>query len=165
MGRTGTKNQQLIMTNFLFMSYLKNHPINNDWFISGITPDAIVYADSFAKHLSEESKGRILPLTTSQLRKFFGAVKTLELKIRANGFEENKSDFIMLKPKLAYAVGRVRNANRTIADIRISDLEEVLSLSIDIIMSKCSNKDFAFKNFIKFFEAIVAYHKSYGKDK
>ena len=147
------------------MNYLKNHPINNDWFINRITPDAINYTDSFAKHLSEELRGEILPLTTSQLRKFFGAVKSLELKVQANGFDENESDFIMLKPKLAYAVGRVRNANRGVSDIRIADLEEVLSSSIDIVMSKSSNKETAFKNFIKFFEAIVAYHKSYGKDK
>ena len=147
------------------MNYLKNHPINDDWFISGITPDAINYTDSFAKHLSEELKGRILPLTTSQLRKFFGAVKGLELKIRANGFEKNESDFIMLKPKLAYAVGRVRNSNRAIADIRIADFEEVLSFTIDLVMSKCPNKESAFNNFIKFFEAIVAYHKCFGKDK
>lgn len=147
------------------MSYLKNHPINEDWFISKITPEAIDYTDSFAEHLSEEVKGKILPLTTSQLRRFFGAVKSLDLKVQANGFEGNESDFIMLKPKLAYAVGRARNANRVTADIRIADLEEVLSFSIDIVMNKCSNKETAFKNFIKFFEAIVAYQKKYGKDK
>lgn len=147
------------------MNYLKNHPINDNWITDRINTDAVKYADDFAKHLSEEQKGKILPLTTSQLRKFFGAVKSLELKIQSNGFEKNDSDFIMLKPKLAYAVGRVRNTNRSISDIRISDFEEVLCYTIDIVMNKCPNKESSFKNFIYFFEAIVAYHKCYGKDK
>ena len=147
------------------MSYLKDHPISENWFVEKITPDAVEYANNFSKHLSDELKGRILPLTTSQLRKFFGAVKSLELKVRTNGFDVNESEFIMLKPKLAYAVGRARNANRAINDIRISDLEEVLSCAIDIVMTKCTTREVAFKNFINFFEAIVAYHKRYVKDK
>lgn len=147
------------------MEYLKNHPINNNWFVDGITPDAIDYTKDLAEYLSKEEKGKIIPLTTSQLRKFFGAVKSLELKIKTNGFKDNESEFIMLKPKLAYAVGRARNSNKAVTDIRIADFDEVISFVIDCVMNNCTKKDAAFKNFIKFFESIVAYHKRYGKEK
>ena len=149
------------------MSYLKDHPISADWFNNSITPESVDYADKFAQHLVKEEKipGTsvfvILPLTTSQLRKFFGAVKNIQLNVSINGFSE--SDFIMLKPKLAYAVGRVRQKNQKCKERRIEDFAEVISSSIDIVV-KSADKGEAFKNFIKFFEAIVAYHKRYGKD-
>lgn len=149
------------------MSYLKDHPINADWFRNGILPESVDYADKFAQHLVKEEKVLgtgtfvILPLTTSQLRKFFGAVKNIQLNVTINGFCE--SDFIMLKPKLAYAVGRVRQKNSKCKERRIEDFAEVISASIDTVV-KSPDKDEAFKNFIKFFEAIVAYHKRYGKE-
>ena len=149
------------------MSYLKEHPINADWFRRGISTESVDYADKFAQHLVKEEKipgtGTfvILPLTTSQLRKFFGAVKNLQMNISINGYSE--SDFIMLKPKLAYAVGRVRQKNQKCKERRIEDFAEVISSSIDITVNSI-NKDEAFKNFISFFEAIVAYHKRYGKE-
>jgi CRISPR-associated protein Csm2 len=69
----------------------------------------------------------------------------------------------MLKPKLAYAVGRVRQKNQKCKERRIEDFAEIISYSIDITVNSM-NKDEAFKNFISFFEAIVAYHKRYGKE-
>jgi CRISPR-associated protein Csm2 len=148
------------------MSYLNDYPINPDWFRKGMSSESIDYADKFAQHLVEEEKISgigvvILPLTTSQLRKFFGAVKTLQMNVSINGFTE--SDFLMLKPKLAYAVGRVRQKNPKCKERRIEDFAEVISTSIDITV-KSTNRDEAFKNFICFFEAIVAYHKRYGKE-
>ena len=148
------------------MSYLKDYPINPDWFRKGMSPESIDYADKFAQHLVEEEKMSgigivILPLTTSQLRKFFGAVKTLQMNVSINGFTE--SDFLMLKPKLAYAVGRVRQKNPKCKERRIEDFAEVISTSIDITV-RSTNRDEAFMNFISFFEAIVAYHKRYGKE-
>jgi CRISPR-associated protein Csm2 len=149
------------------MSYLKDHPINPDWFKKGISTDSVDYADKFAQHLVKEEKipGTntfvVLPLTTSQLRKFFGAVKNLQMNVSINGFAE--SDFIMLKPKLAYAVGRVRQKNLKCKERRIEDFAEVISTSIDITINS-TNRMEAFKNFINFFEAIVAYHKRYGKE-
>lgn len=81
-------------------------------------------------------------LTTSQLRKFFGEVKRQQMV----GY--NSTDFVLLKPKLAYAVGRSKK------DAKIEDFYHVLSAAIDCV----SNKE-QFANFIKVFEAIVAYHK------
>ncbi len=80
---------------------------------------------------------------TTQIRKFFGAVK----KIQAD-FDQSKSEIVLLNPKLAYAVGRNKNS-------KVKDLYIVLSPLIDEIGE---DKD-RFKNFVNIFEAIVAYHK------
>jgi len=56
----------------------------------------------------------------------------------------------MLKPKLAYAVAKVKDE-----DAKIHDFYHVLVGGIDMVTSKEH-----FKNFIKIFEAIVAYHKA-----
>jgi len=149
------------------MSYLKDHPINGQWFCEKITNETVHYAESFAKHLVEEEKIPqtnvfvVLPLTTSQLRKFFGAVKSIQMNVSVNGFDV--SEFVMLKPKLAYAVGRVRQKNPKCRERRIEDFAEVLMAAMDYVNGS-NEKDVAFKNFISFFEAIVAYHKRYGKD-
>ena len=148
------------------MSYLREHPINEEWLRSKITDETVEYAENFAKHLVKEerdSKDNIiaLPLTTSQLRKFFGAVKSIQMDISVNGY--NESEFVMLKPKLAYAVGRVRQKNYRCRECRIEDFAEVITAAMDIV-NNSKEKESAFKNFISFFEAIVAYHKRYGKD-
>lgn len=149
------------------MSYLKDHPINVDWFRIGVTNEMVLYSDNFAKHLVEEEKipGTssyvILPLTTSQLRKFFGVVKGLLLDVQVNGF--NEAEIVMLKPKLAYAVGRVVQKNQKSKSRRIEDFSEVMTAAIDVVLSS-KDRNLAFKNFISFFEAIVAYHKRYGKE-
>ena len=142
------------------MNYLKEHPIQMSWFQDRTTPETVTYADVFAQRLSEEEKGKSVALTTSQLRKFFGAVKNLQLMVELNGFSE--SEFGMLKPKLAYAVGRAHKNNGN-KECRIDDFKDVISQAIDNVMA-CEDKKKAFDNFINFFEAIVAYHKVYGKD-
>jgi len=87
-------------------------------------------------------------LTTSQIRNIYGMVKKMELK----GFDANTArEFILLKPKLAYAAQR---ANRDGA----RDLRKVLSDAIDEVGT--DEKHFA--NFVDFFEAILAYHVAAG---
>ena len=70
----------------------------------------------------------------------------------------NATDFVLLKPKLAYAVGRsksnISNPNKINKINKIVDFYDVMSRAIDLV-----ENDKHFKNFIKVFEAIVAYHK------
>ncbi len=103
-------------------------------------------AKIFAEYLSKQDReNRISALTSNQLRKFYGEVKRQQL----NGYDP--VEFKLLKPKLAYAVGR--NSNN-----KISDFYSVMSDAIDSVYDKDS-----FDNFIKMFEAIVAYQKLFGK--
>lgn len=91
------------------------------------------------KEITESAK-----LTTTQLRKFFGEVKRQQMQ----GY--NETEFILLKPKLAYAVGRVGDRKA-----KINDFYYVISDA----MSHVKDND-SFHRFIQVFEAIVAYHKA-----
>lgn len=122
--------------------------------LEGITPETIELANKIAKNLSEEIKDgdrrfNKPALTTSQLRKFYGEVK----RIQAHGY--NTADVVLLKPKLAYAVGRAEK-DKGVRQSRIRELMEILSPLIDSVRDETS-----FRNFVKIFEAIVAYHKIY----
>jgi CRISPR-associated protein Csm2 len=116
-----------------------------------ITGETVKFAEDFAKELNDGNKKNSKNFTTSQLRKFFGEVKRQQM----NGY--NETDFVLLKPKLAYAVGRAdKNKEKT------KLFYEVLSVAIDEVQKGTTENEKAkrFKNFIQFFEAIVAYHKS-----
>ncbi len=82
-------------------------------------------------------------LTTNQLRRFFGEVKRQQMQ----GYDETQ--FILLKPKLAYAVGRDKGATK------IDEFYQLMSPLIDAVTDQKS-----FENFIQVFEAVVAYHKA-----
>ncbi len=111
-----------------------------------VTVKTVKFAEDFGRYLAQKEGSE--PLTTSQLRKFFGEVKHQQMK----GYIE--SEFVMLKPKLAYAVGRAKKNSK------IKDFYDVMSDAIDKV-TQSSDKKKAFKNFISVFEAIVAYHKKY----
>ena len=129
-----------------------------------VTDQMVQFAKRFGEHLAKDESGKTKPdgdkaLTTSQLRKFFGEVKRQQM----NGYDE--AGFVMLKPKLAYAVGRVKVNSKKNRN-KIEDFEFVMSDAIDkVVKCKDENKSKAFDNFISFFEAIVAYHKAFEADK
>lgn len=119
-----------------------------------VTAISVAFAEDFGTYLGTDDyettvdrngkpkSNKIPKLTTSQLRKFFGEVKRQQMV----GY--NQTDFILLKPKLAYAVGRADKNSK------IRDFYEVLAPAIDLVSNETE-----FRNFIKIFEAIVAYHK------
>jgi CRISPR-associated protein Csm2 len=115
-----------------------------------ITDGTVKFAQRFGSYLGTDDpnpktgKPSGNKLTTNQLRKFFGEVKRQQM----SGYDQ--TDFVLLKPKLAYAVGRAKQK-----DSKIKDFYVVISDAID----KVHNEQH-FKNFIKIFEAIVAYHKA-----
>jgi CRISPR type III-A-associated protein Csm2 len=112
-----------------------------------ITTKTVEFAKEFGSYLGTDVKNgykiEVAKLTTNQLRKFFGEVKRQQMK----GY--NETDFVLLKPKLAYAVGRAKGKSK------ITDFYEIMSIAIDEVKVEAH-----FKNFIKIFEAIVAYHKA-----
>ena len=109
-----------------------------------VTEKTVDFAQKFGDYLGSDDN-EWHRLTTNQLRKFFGEVKRLQMK----GYKDNKTDFILLKPKLAYAVGRDKQKTK------IYDFYRVISDAIDKVSDENS-----FNNFIRIFEAIVAYHKA-----
>lgn len=124
--------------------------------ISGkVTNVTVQFAEEFGKYLAAKEENTD-PLTTSQLRRFFGEVKRQQM----TGYDETM--FVMLKPKLAYAVGRAKKNAKKNSWSKIEDFYNVLADAIDKV-GQCANKQTAFKNFITVFEAIVAYHKAAEK--
>ena len=120
-----------------------NKFINKDEIKVKVTNETVLFAQEFGTYLGQDGGKGEKHLTTNQLRKFFGEVKRQEL----NGYDP--TEFILLKPKLAYAVGRDKNTTK------IKDFYKVMSNAIDAVTNENE-----FNNFIKIFEAIVAYHKA-----
>ena len=135
------------------MSWNKQDRIPFEEIQDKVTSQTVDFAKRFGTYLAYNDS-QAEPLTTSQLRKFFGEVKRQQMI----GYKE--SEFIMLKPKLAYAVGRAKQGKKK--PVKIEDFYDVMSDAIDKV-SQCSDKLKAFKNFITAFEAIVAYHKAEEK--
>lgn len=120
---------------------------------NGITPNGVKFAEEFGTYLAQGPQNRqdmTKALTTSQLRKFFGEIKRQQM----SGYK--MTDFILLKPKLAYAVGRAKEKDSR-GILKICDFNKVISSAIDMV-----SNDKEFKNFVQLFEAIVAYHKAAG---
>ena len=135
------------------MSWNKNDLIPEMEIKENVTEKTVEFAKRFGIYLAEKEKYSE-PLTTSQLRRFFGEVKRQQMI----GYQE--SEFVMLKPKLAYAVGRAKNGKNN--HVKIEDFYLVMADAIDKVL-KSSDKQISFRNFISIFEAIVAYHKSAEK--
>ena len=91
-------------------------------------------------------------VTTSQIRNAYGNMKKLEMA----GWQGSRTqrEVILLKPRLAYAVGRQKGSTQT----GLRSLQTVLNSAIDAPVNDAET----FKRFCQFFEAIVAYHKAAG---
>lgn len=150
----------------------KDSNLKEAWVLNGIKDDEpIQWAKSFAEHMVKEKEKDPLhhlkdgkgnwkynyqkkpiyrkTLSTTQLRKFFGELKNIEANTSSSNFDLGKIK--MMKPKLAYAVGREKSENPKIRDLYIEFGKAIDSIS----------KYEHFKNFVQLFEAVVAYHKFY----
>ena len=120
--------------------------INNCKTLSEISDkDFIDFETGYAYIVAENSKS----LKTTQLRKFFGALKKMEQK---DSWDEIETDFYLLKPRMAVASGR-GNVPKPFLNVIMAAMSKVDNVENDD--EKMKN----FDKFVKFFEAIVAYHK------
>ncbi|MFK7905014.1 MAG: type III-A CRISPR-associated protein Csm2 [Chitinophagales bacterium] len=127
------------------------------WITEGITEDAVDFAEKLGEHLTDSSRGFSGrdAMTTSQIRNFFGEVKRIQQKDIAN----EKSAFILLRPKLAYAVARATQRN---SRNRITVFKEIIDKAHKAVNIEGTEADKRFQSFVDFLEAILAYHKAYG---
>lgn len=92
-------------------------------------------------------------LTSSKLRKFYGHLKKLELKMKTADKEQDIKNILnelnLLKPKLAYDVGREKDQHH-----KLVDFYQFFSEVINHVKDKIH-----FNNFIQLLECIVAYFK------
>jgi len=125
---------------------------NPDWITkTGLDPLAVEQAEELGKILAPKDFRDSDAMTTSQLRRFFGALKKVQMSAKVKEDNFRLIDVKLLKPKLAYAVGRAGERNR------INDFYKQVGLAIDKVNTR---QDFL--NMVDWVEAIVAYHKANG---
>jgi CRISPR-associated protein Csm2 len=118
---------------------------------------AIIRGDE-PKMLVEEAEeaGKALAqqrLTKNQIRNIFGTVRQIQSSwphaISAEDEKTRVRELLLLKPKLAYQAAR---------EEKVRPLADVLDVAIDQVEGKRER----FQRFVELFEAILAYHTSYG---
>lgn len=149
---------------------IMRYTIKEEWIRQRITKESIEWANNFGKYLcnkptetesgdnnksdgdNDDKNKNKKPLTTSQLRKFFGELRRIDAD-----FDKKYQDVLMLSPMLAYAIGREKTESK------LKDFGDTLSEGIKHIrLDDKVHRKTDFKNFLKLFEAIVAYHKYHG---
>lgn len=122
-----------------------------DWIQKEFQPETIEFAEKFGSFLVKNR------LTTSQIRNIYGEIKRIEAKIGDGNFGQVYKDFLLLRPKLAYAAKRAGTRG-------IEAFKEVMDKAHSAVVSLSdeSEKIHAFHNFTDLFEAILAYHKAAG---
>lgn len=113
----------------------------SSWITQEADKALVEYAEKSGKFMAKNG------LTNSKIRSIYGEIKRIQMGI----FEKEKSSFYLLKPKVAYALGR-------------DDKNEGLKLFkkiFDLCSANVSDQK-SYQNFCGFIEAILAYHKAYG---
>lgn len=111
------------------------------WITDGANEAMVEYTQDMGKYMAGNG------LTNSKIRSIYGEIK----RIQMGEFEKEKSSFYLLKPKMAYALGRDANNEGLKLFKKIFD---VASTSVKDQKS--------YQNFCRFIEAILAYHKAFG---
>ena len=104
-------------------------------------------------------------MTTNQIRAIFNEVRQIQGMWKISDGSDEKDlhrekalrRFILLKPKMKYRARKERgNA--------VSALVDELMPAADLVIAEKDEEkqDANFQRFVEFFEAILAYHKSYG---
>lgn len=130
------------------------------WIAQGLDNEAIKYSELFGKELTAPTmrkedgstyNNKNEALTTSQIRNIYGEVQRLKMK----GF--NETSLLLLKPRLAYSTERKGTQGS-------KDFRKVIENALDAVLRGNDDKEkqTRFENFANFFEAILAYHRSFG---
>jgi len=135
---------------------INNNQINGvdkapEWVQKGLDNIAIKFAEEFGKRLVQPNGNRNEALTTSQIRNIYGEILRLKMK------KVDRTSLLLIKPRMAYMTKRK-------GTIGSKEFHEVMEKALDEVLNS-SNEDELnerFQNFANFFEAILAYHRSFG---
>ena len=121
--------------------FYSQNRVNNSWITNGVGNDMVDFADKSGKFMANNG------LTNSKIRGVYGEIKRIQMAT----FEKEKAAFYLLKPKMAYSVGRDKSNQGLILFKKI----------FDDCFPLVTNEN-QYKNFCNLIEAILAYHKAYG---
>lgn len=112
------------------------------WIENGADEALPDYAEFMGKAMADNK------LTSSKIRSVYGEIK----RIQMGEFAKEKASFYLLRPKVAYAVGRDKE------NIGLQLFKLVFDKS-----AKCVKDEDTFLHFANFMEAVLAYHRAYVK--
>lgn len=108
----------------------------------------VAYAERVGKRLVDEG------LTRSQIRNIFSESRKIQTSWDAQNPKLSLRRLMLLKPKLAYQAAKENKAV-------LAYFRNVLSEAVDHV-NKSADQTKSFEIFMQLFEAILAYHRSYG---
>jgi CRISPR-associated protein Csm2 len=114
--------------------------LNKIWITKEIDKTCIEYTKEFGQFLAKTR------LSSSQIRNVYGELKRIQMK----GFNKEKTSFLLLRPKMAYADARNEGAG-------LRELKKVFDKAYELVENETH-----FKNFMDFMESTLAYHKAFG---
>jgi CRISPR-associated protein Csm2 len=120
---------------------LRDSNYNGAWIKEGANQQLPDFAEKMGKYMANNG------LTNSKIRSIYGEIK----RIQMGNFEKEKASFFLLRPKVAYALGR---------DPRNKGLQ-LFKLIFDQSSKDVSDQR-TYLNFCNLLEAILAYHKANG---
>lgn len=135
-------------------SLVKKHEDDiKKWIKDGIDSATVDFCNEFGEEIAHS-------MSASQIRNVFGEMRRIDIKLStqsSTSFEKQKPSFIMLKPRLAYAVKRHNNKG-------IREFNELFVTGFDTVLKENDSKEEEkrFKNFMLLLEGVLAYHKFYG---
>lgn len=113
------------------------------WVKESIDAQFPSFAEKIGRYLAAPKR-----LTSSKIRSIYGEMK----RIQMGDFEKEKASFFLLRPKVAYALGRDKD------NLGLQLFKKLFDeCSKDVVDKK------SFLNFCNIFEAVLAYHKAYCK--
>ncbi|MDL2221432.1 type III-A CRISPR-associated protein Csm2 [Parabacteroides sp. OttesenSCG-928-N08] len=118
-----------------------NAVYNARWISEGADNALVTFAEKMGKYMAKNG------LTNSKIRSIYGEIK----RIQMGDFDREKASFVLLRPKVAYALGR--------------DPQNKGLKLFKIVFDTCSQSVIdrtSFLNFCNLLEAILAYHKANG---
>ncbi|MDD4029394.1 MAG: type III-A CRISPR-associated protein Csm2 [Caldisericia bacterium] len=111
------------------------------WVSNGADTEMITYAEQEGQYMANNG------LTNSKIRSIYGEIK----RIQMGSFDSERASFLLLRPKVAYALGRDKY-NKGLQRFKF-----IFDNAANVV-----NDQKSFNNFCDLFEAILAYHKAYG---
>ena len=123
------------------MQFFKEANYQSTWITKEANKELVDFAEKMGKYMANNG------LTNSKIRSIYGEIK----RIQMGEFEKEKASFYLLRPKVAYALGRDAN-NKGL---------QLFKLVFDTCSTDVSDQK-TYQNFCNLIEAVLAYHKSNG---
>lgn len=119
----------------------RNAGFKPKWITVGADADLANFANKMGHYMANNN------LTNSKIRSIYGEIK----RIQMGGFNKEKTSFYLLKPKVAYALGRDSK------NLGLKLFKILFDKSADLVTDQRT-----FQNFCNLIEAVLAYHRANG---